>query len=29
MGLQAALAIIFALIAFIGLRSLGPRRRKG
>jgi ABC-type multidrug transport system ATPase subunit len=29
MGAQAALAIIFALLAWIWMRRLGPRRRKG
>ena len=29
MGAQAALAIIFALLAWVRMRRLGPRRRKG
>jgi hypothetical protein len=29
MGLQIALAVIFTLIAWVRLRRLGPRRRKG
>jgi hypothetical protein len=28
MGFMAGLAVIFALLAYIRLRSLGPRRRK-
>ena len=28
MGIMIGLAVIFALLAYIKLRSLGPRRRK-
>jgi hypothetical protein len=29
MGAQAALAVIFAVLAWVRLRRLGPRRRRG
>jgi hypothetical protein len=28
MGIMAGLAVIFALLAYLKLRTLGPRRRK-